>query len=99
MTTTIDTNTQTLINLWAKVLGTPTPSEQQFLIWMESHPSDIVRYGILRAATKNQTMGGTMSADHRIRFACKVMLTASALRKENAANREKLRQEFEGVQR
>ena len=54
---------------------------------------------ILRAATKNQTMGETMSQDHRIRFACKVMLTASALRKENAEKHERLRQEFEGVQR
>ena len=88
-----------LIDLWAKVLGQP-PSEQQFLIWMESHPSDVVRYGILRTATKNQMMGGSMSQDHRIRFASKVMLTLSALRQENATNREKLRQEFEGqVQR
>jgi hypothetical protein len=100
MTTTIDTNTQTLINLWAKTLGTPTPSEQQFIIWMESHPSDVVRYGILRAATKNQTMNGGMCQDHKIRFASKVMLTASALRKENAEKHERVRQEFEGqVQR
>lgn len=95
-----DANTQTLINLWAKTLGKPTPSEQQFVIWMESHPSDVVRYGILRTATKNQMMGGSMSQDHRIRFASKVMLTLSALRQENATNHEKLRQEFEGqVQR
>jgi hypothetical protein len=94
MTTSI--NITDLKSLWAKVLGQPVPSEQQFIIWMESHPSDVVRYGILRAATKNQMMGGSMSQDHKIRFASKVMLTLSALRQENAANREKLRQEFEG---
>ena len=88
-----------LINLWARVLGQPTPSEQQFIIWLESHPADVVRHGILKAATKNQQVAGTMSEDHKIRFASKVMLTLSAQREENAANREKLRQEFEGVQR
>jgi hypothetical protein len=98
MTTSI--NITDLKSLWAKVLGQPVPSEQQFLIWMESHPSDVVRYGILRTATKNQTLGGTMSDDHRIRFASKVMLTLSAQREEHATNREKLSQEFEGqVQR
>jgi len=82
-----------LITLWEKVLGTP-PSEQQFLIWLESHSSEVVRYGILQTAAKNQTMGGTMSDDHRIRFASKVMLTRSARRDDQAANREQLRQEF-----
>ena len=57
-----------LIHLWERTLGTP-PAEQQFVIWSESHASDIVRQAILKTATKNQTMGGTMSDDHRIRFA------------------------------
>ncbi len=88
-----------LITLWERTLGTP-PSEQQFIIWVESHTPDIVRQAILKTATKNQTMGGTMSEDHKIRFASKVMLTLSAQREEQAENREKLRQEFEGqVQR
>jgi hypothetical protein len=88
-----------LINLWERTLGTP-PSEQQFVIWSESHDAKIVRQAILKTATKNQQMGGTMSEDHKIRFASKVMLTLSAQREENAANRECLRQEFEGqVQR
>ncbi len=84
-----------LIILWTKVLGTP-PTEQQFVIWTESHAADIVRQAILKTATKNQTMGGTMTEDHKIRFASKVMLTWSAQKKEHVANREKLRQEMEG---
>jgi hypothetical protein len=88
-----------LINLWERTLGTP-PSEQQFVIWAESHDVKVVRQAILKTATKNQTLGGTMSEDHKVRFASKVMLTLSAQRKEHAENREKLRQEFEGqVQR
>lgn len=86
-----------LIELWSKVLGVP-PSERQFLIWLETHSSDVVRHGILKAAMKNQQMGGSMTEDHKIRFASKVMLTASAQRKENAANRERLKAEME-VQR
>jgi hypothetical protein len=82
-----------LMMLWTKVLGTP-PSEQQFVIWVESHDADIVRQAILKTATKAQTLGGTMCEDHKIRFASKVMLTLSAQKEEHAANREKLRQEF-----
>lgn len=88
-----------LINLWERTLGT-LPADQQFVIWSEIHAADIVRQAILKTATKNQTMGGTMSEDHKIRFASKVMLTLSAQREEHAANREKLCQDFEGqVQR
>ena len=88
-----------LINLWERTLGT-SPAEQQFVIWSESHAADIVRQAILKTATKNQSIGGSMSEDHKIRFASKVMLTLSAQREEHAANREKLRQDFEGqVQR
>ena len=83
-----------LTSLWERTLGT-LPAEQQFVIWSESHAANIVRQAILKTATKNQTMGGTMSQDHKIRFASKVMLTLSAQREEHAANREKLHQEFE----
>jgi hypothetical protein len=61
---------------------------------------DIVRQAILKTVTKNQTMGATMSDDHKIRFASKVMLTLMGQQKEHAANKERLSQEFEGqVQR
>jgi hypothetical protein len=83
-----------LINLWKRTLGA-LPAEQQFVIWTESHPADIVRQAILKTATKNQTMGGTMSEDHRVRFASRVMLTLSAQRKEHAENRKKLADEFD----
>ncbi len=86
-----------LINLWERTLGTP-PADQQFVIWTESHAADIVRQAILKTATKNQTVGGTMCEDHKVRFASRVMLTLSAQREEHAANKERLRQEFEGVQ-
>ena len=83
-----------LISLWQRTLGNP-PRNEQFAIWMESHPSDIVRSAILKTASKNQILGGTMTADHKIRFASKVMLTLSVQRKEHAANRERLAREFE----
>jgi|GEM_PF-4753922 len=78
-----------LMELWTKVLGTP-PSDQQFVIWLESHDADVVRHGILKAATKNQQMGGTMSQDHAVRFASKVMLTTDASR-EYVAQQHELR--------
>jgi hypothetical protein len=87
-----------LMTLWERTLGTP-PADEQFVIWTESHTADIVRRAILKTATKNQTLGGRMTQDHRVRFASRVMLTLSAQQDEHRANREKLRQEFEGVER
>jgi hypothetical protein len=40
-----------------------------------------------------------MTEDHRVRFASRVMLTLSSQKEEHTANRERLREEFEGVQR
>lgn len=85
-----------LIRLWERTIGTHPP-EQQFVIWTESHAVDIVRRAILKTATKNQTMGGTMSLDHQTRFASKVMLTLSEQRQEHAENRAR-REKFEGIQ-
>ena len=82
-----------LKSLWERTLGTP-PADEQFIIWVESHQRDIVRRAVLKTATKNQTMGGTMSLDHKVRFASKVMLTLSAQREENAANRARLDEDF-----
>lgn len=82
--------------LWERTLGTP-PSTTQFVIWLESHTADIVRQAILKTATKNQTVGGTMSDDHKVRFASKCMITRSAARQEHAVNRERLRLEMGGM--
>jgi hypothetical protein len=84
-----------LIQLWGKVLGEP-PAPEQFAIWTESYTSEVVRRAILKTATKNQTMGGSMSQDHRIRFASRVMMTLTEQAAEHAANREQLQAEMSG---
>lgn len=84
-----------LQSLWTKLLG-ELPSTAQFEFWLETHQVDVVRRGILKTAEKNLNLGNTMSQDHKIRFASKVMLTASAQREENATNRERLNAEMEG---
>jgi hypothetical protein len=84
-----------LMTLWERTLGTP-PSEIQFVVWVESYDPEIVRRAILKTAQKNLSVNGTMSENHKIRFASKVMSTASAQKDEHAENREKLRQEFGG---
>jgi hypothetical protein len=58
--------------LWTRVLGTPPPPEQ-FAIWCELFPEEIIRKGIVRTAVKNQQLNGTMTQDHRERFGSKVM--------------------------
>ena len=63
-----------LISLWQRVLGIP-PSKEQFEIWVELHSLETIKHGILKTAVKNQNRGGTMSHDHRERFASKVMST------------------------
>jgi len=82
-----------LIQLWTRLLGEP-PTEQQFLIWGELHPVEIIRKGVLKTAIKNQNLGGTMSADYRLRFANRVMQTASREALEHAANKARLHDEM-----
>jgi hypothetical protein len=80
------------------MLGTP-PTEEQFTVWAELHTLEVVKQAILKTAAKDLSLGKTMSLDYKIRFASKVMLTQTERNAANAANREKLREEFEGVQR
>ena len=82
--------------LWGQLLG-EIPSDQQFDLWFALHSPEVVRRGILKTAQKNLSAGGTMCADHKIRFASKCMITASALQKAHAENRTKLQQEFGGA--
>lgn len=87
-----------LRNLWMTVLGTP-PADEQFTVWTALHTPEVVRQAILKTAAKNLSLGRTMSLDYKIRFASKVMLVQSDRNAANAANRARLREEFEGVQR
>lgn len=72
-------NPLTLKELWAKFLGTP-PSDSQFDLWLALHSENTVRHGILKTAEKNMAMRGTMTADHKLRFASKVMNSSTAQR-------------------
>jgi len=83
-----------LTNLWAKMLGTP-PVDEQFTVWAALHTPKVVRRAILTTAAKDLSLGKTMSLDYKIRFASKVMLVQSERNTSNAANKDKLLQEFE----
>ena len=87
-----------LIELWAKTLGTP-PSDEQFAVWTAKHASEVVRLAILATATRNLKLNRAMDADYKIRFASKVMLVQSERKMNDAANRERLNQEFAGHQK
>ena len=58
-----------LKQLWEKFLGV-APSDTQF---ESMHTAEVVRIGILKTAEKNLTLHGSMSADHKLRFASSVM--------------------------
>jgi hypothetical protein len=88
-----------LKDLWTTMLGTP-PADEQFSLWAALHTTEVVRQGILKTAAKDLSLKKTMSLDYKIRFASKVMLVQTERNASNAANRERLSQEFEGqVQR
>lgn len=82
-----------LMTLWQRTLGTP-PNEQQLAIWTELHSQDAVRRAILKTAIKNQQLNGTMSSDHKFRFASRVMMTLTEQAARNAANTARLGEEF-----
>lgn len=84
-----------LIELWTKLLG-ETPAPVQFELWLAMYPVDIVRRGILKTAEKNLSLNQTMSQDHKVRFASRVMRTASEASAEHAENRARLAAEMEG---
>lgn len=75
-----------LIDLWQQTMG-DSPTPEQFAIWTASHSPDVMRRAILKTATKNQTLAGQMTQDHRIRFASRVMITLTEQAIENARNR------------
>ena len=65
-----------LKSLWGKLLGM-VPSDAQFDYWGAMHSPETIRHGILKTAQKNLSIGGTMSDDHKIRFASRVMLSST----------------------
>ena len=75
-----------LISLWERVLGSP-PSKEQFAIWAELHSLETMHRAILKTAIKNQKMGGSMTQDHRERFASKVMDSKTHDRQKAAGQR------------
>ncbi len=87
-----------LKELWKTGLGSPPPDEQ-FTVWTALHTPEVVRQAILKTAAKDLSLGKTMSLDYKTRFASKVMLTQTERNVTNTANRARLRDEFEGVQR
>src|ERR1035438_6624348 len=75
-----------LISFWERVLGNP-PSKEQFAIWAELHSLETMHRAILKTAIKNQKMGGSMTQDHRERFASKVMDSRTNDRQKAAGQR------------
>jgi hypothetical protein len=61
-----------LKDLWQRLLG-DIPNDTQFQLWISLHSIETVRHGILKTSVKNQSSGGRMSADHKVRFASAVM--------------------------
>ena len=72
--------------LWKQFLGA-VPDDNQWDLWMAMHTPTTIRHGILKAAEKNMAMHGTMSEDHKIRFASKVMNSRTNDRQKAAGQR------------
>ena len=64
-----------LKELWKTVLGEPLPSDANFAIWSELHTPETIRHGIVKTGLKNLQLNNTMTPNHKIRFASKVMQT------------------------
>ena len=86
-----------LINLWTTMLG-KRPEDEQFTVWSALHTEEVIRLAIMKTAAKDLSLGKTMSPDYKVRFASKVMLTQTERNADHAMNRERLRQQFDGVE-
>lgn len=85
-----------LTMLWENTLGEP-PTKEQFAIWEALYTPEVIKRAILKTAMKNQSLKGQMTLEHRQRFASRVMMTVTEQAAEHAANRARLREEFEGM--
>jgi hypothetical protein len=65
-----------LKTMWGKLLG-KIPSDAQFDFWTAMHTPETIHHGILRTAQKNLSVGSTMTDDHKVRFASRVMLSST----------------------
>lgn len=83
--------------LWNKLMGALQPVDAQFEVWLELYGPEVVRLGIVRTAAKNLTLAQGMDLDYRLRYASRVMRVQSERNADHAANRVRLREEFEGV--
>jgi hypothetical protein len=83
--------------LWEKMLGTP-PADYQFTVWTALHTEEVVRLAILKTAAKDLSLGKKMYFYYKILFASKVMLTQTERNADHAANRERLRRQFDVVE-
>jgi len=72
-----------IVELWKRTLGVP-PTDAQFAIWEGLHTPEVMKRAILKTAVKNQQLNSTMSLDHRLRFASKVMLALTSQAAERA---------------
>lgn len=81
--------------LWTKLMGTPQPVDAQFAVWLELYGPEIVRLGIARTAAKNLTLAQGMDLDYRLRYASTVMRVQAERNADHAANRARLREEFD----
>jgi hypothetical protein len=67
--------------LWRELIPSFCPSSEQFKLWLIRFGFETASYGVTETAAKRLRMGTTMSADHMLRFASRVMIDRA--KKEN----------------
>jgi hypothetical protein len=73
-----------LKSLWSRFFDVVLPDEQ-FKLWLTLHTYGTARHGILKAAQKNLAMNLTMTGEHLVRFASKVMNTSTSQKQAGQA--------------
>ena len=76
-----------LAELWKRTMG-DCPSAAQFELWAAVHTPMNIKAGIVKTATKNLSIGGTMSLGRRICFASSVMLNRTFDRQKEQGQRQ-----------
>ena len=74
-----------LTALWQSTIGTHTPSEQQFGVWLDLHPLQRVAFGIRETSRKFLRLNRQMTPEHMVKFASAVMNTQKTKEQGKAA--------------
>lgn len=59
--------------LWRRLLGDDVPDDDQWALWAEMRPVEVIRHGLVKCAGRQKALGG-MDTDFKLRSVSTVLI-------------------------